>query len=432
MGSFLCMAVFAGSLAVTGCTTYMRPLHHYEQQELHRVRPTIDDGSEISRYFLQEDRPRLGTAQTRRIEDIVHELLEDTFAAALVERVSFAPIHYRTPGYTLQVARRGGIEIISARILYNEDISAHESEGLEMLADYLGPEIDDVHLASENFHELVRLLEQRDITAPSRRASAQRTIDGYFARHFPGQEPQHAAYMMTIGGFALDFLVYHYVRIDPDQASLHGWVALLAHEIGHTLIFLDADLSYKVQLLAGYLNWSDNEEIVTIHETACNVISDRVTPAFFERHVDPESAAYRAFAQQDEETLQYQQTMREILADYNAMPMHVRIARRDDLFESYRVRLANAGFSPRVINEAYLAVQNRYSGGDHIRERLDAIAGSVGLRDFICIIPYLHTQDDLYIVHARVQDGIRGRAIIEPIEHAHDLVDLGDPGDMPF
>ncbi len=433
MTSFLRAAAFAISLATAGCMTHTRPLNIYEQHELRHVYPTIDDSSEIARYFAQEGRQHLGTEQTSHVEDALHALLEDAFEATLDERVRFTQIiHYEPPGHTLQIARRGELEIISARILSNEDLSLRQSETLEMLAAYLGPAIHDVRLDSEGVRGLVELLEQRDAAAPPRQAATQRAIDAYLDRHFPGQTPRYAGYTMTMGGFALDFLLFHYIRIDPDQASLHGWVDVLSHEIGHTLIFLDASLSYKAQFLAGYLNWSDNDAIVTIHETACNVIADRVTPIFFARHVDPDSEIYRAFAQHGEVSQRHLQTMLEILADYGTIPRHERIERRDDIFDAYRARLATDGFSPRVINEAYLALQDRYSGGGSVRERLDDITDAVGVRGLIHIVPYLHTQDDLRIVHERVQRGIRGREIIRPIEHAHDLVDLGSAQDMPL
>lgn len=434
MRSFLCSIVLSSGLALGsgGCMSYMRPNTPQEQQQARQVQPTINDSSDFAQYFAQEGRPRLGTEGTSDMEARLEELLEDAMGQAFLEDVTFAPIYYQSSGYTLQIARRGGLSIIGARILYNQDFSDHECEALELLTDYMGPDIGDVDLDSENFLELVSLLQRRDDAPAADQLREGQRIDAFLTGQFPDQEPQYSGFTMRMGGFALNLLLYHYVRIYPEQTSLHGWVDLLSHEMSHTFIFNESSLSYNAELLAGYLNWSDNDDIVTIHETACNVVADRVTSIFFERHVERDSGLYQSFTNRGEISQRYGEVTRLLVDDYGRRSESVRLTRRDELFDLYRERLRIEGFAPRVVNEAYLSLQNRYAGANQVREQLDAIADAVGLRDFVRIVPYLYTAEDLVIVHRRVQQGIRGREIIQPIEHAHDLVDLGGPGDIPL
>jgi len=357
---------------MAGCITTVGSLNYHKTPE-QEVR--ITQSNDIARYFKGEKLP------VEEIGERLEDILDKDFSRVFALEIDIASMHYGDTGHLLVLTKRGSLDIIYSESFFR-DINDKEKQRIEDLAEAYGPDWSSKDSVDEK------------------------------------AEKPYSAYMMRKGGYALQLLLGHYIKINPKGDTLYSRVHTMAHEGTHTLVYNNMGLLYSAEFLFAYLDWIDNDEIVAIHETACNVVADRVAEYFKQHHLVKGSGLYNRFERGQEFSRQYAREIGRLLQQYSAVPEAEREWKAPGLMMKFETRVRERfGFKSYDYNEARLAIAKRYSGNEKVNNELNYIYDRLGPKDFVRIIPYLFSIKDLDTVHSSVRKGVRDfETVVGPVK----------------
>jgi hypothetical protein len=158
-----------------------------------------------------------------------------------------------------------------------------------------------------------------------------------------------SALVVNIGGIAM------YPAIIPRRVDYRSTLHVIAHEWAHHYLFF-APLGRKY--------WS-SAELITLNETAADIIGRELGEMMFERYPLPEptggglhALAVPAAAPGIDVTA----TMRGLRAEVEQLLEDGRIAEAEELMETTRTFMADNGHYIRRLNQAYFAFHGSYAG----------------------------------------------------------------------
>lgn len=363
-------ALSFGFMLNTSCVTSSRSFYLGE-----RTRQSfIEHGGSIESHFLNHQ-PISELSDDDR--EKLKQLIESDYSNYFEKHIEFPMPDFNVTGHRLYITQIGQTEINASR-LYASQLNDESKKGIEFLVERYGPEFDTI----------VNLSLQEEALIASRDNNAAAEFD---RRHHVS--PRYSANFQDFTGFALPLVFYHYITLREDVNTLHRLISVWEHENVHTLIFNEMDLQYSTRLLSAVLGINSNDDLITIHETACDIISDRVQGSF-ENHIEGDlRTEYELHLNSG---LRFDAVINEIVENYQSLPPEERIERRTELFEEYsRLIFERSGKRDYVINEARLAHLMRYSGERRLRRKLESILDNVGPNGFIQVIPKLYNRSDL-------------------------------------
>ena len=383
------LTVFSfGFMLNTSCITSSRSF--YLGERAGQRQSLIEHGGSIENHFLNHQ-PIAELSEDDREE--LKQLIELDYSDYFNRHIEFPMPNFNITGHRLYITRIGQTEINASR-LYTNQLSEESKKGIEFLVERYGPEFDNIVNLNRSFQE--------EALIASRSSSAAAEFDR--SHHV---SPRYSADFQDFSGFALPLVFYHYITLREDVNTLHRLISVWEHENAHTLIFNEMDLQYSTRLLSAVLGINSNDDLVTIHETACDIISDRIQPSF-ENHIEGELRT--EYDMHLNSGLRFDAAVNEIVENYQSLSPEVRVARRRELFESYsNLIFERSGKRDYVINEAKLAHLMRYSGERRLRRKLETILDNVGPNGFIQIIPKLYNRDDLNFAYRnsyRIHDAL--------------------------
>ncbi len=403
------LAAASTALFLNSCVTYVTNMDFKYAEEC--VSHVVEDDSDFGKLFLADEPVLFEDKKWAQKE--LETLVEHNYSLYLGKKVNFPKAQFKETGYNLIIVERGGLGVDQMKLLYNRDFSQEEKDALVYLGKRVGKDID---IKSDRFKELVGIFKE----------DKQEQLLEEFDKKNSIPEPEYSADMFEIGGYALDFLIYYYVRMDSDASSLYGTFFTMAHEYSHTMLYNEMDLGYGANFLFSYLNVIDNNDIVDIHETACDAMAERVTDLFIENSLVEGSELYEMAVKSRKFSLVYEKAVREIIATYESIPKSVREEQRDDVMEMLSDDFYEMTGYHKSFNEAKLSIMKRYSGNIEFREKLDKLLDTVGPNMFPELVPYMYHKEDIDILQKRADQGMGFFDIVAPIMKRECPINKGD------
>lgn len=362
------LSYFLGAVALAllpACRTTMKEMRYQEPKPLTEITPK----DRIGEFFMT------GKGSLKDIGKPLEEILEEDFSQMFGKKVDIASMQFEDTGHMLLITEAGSTNVIYSKSFLS-NMNFKEVKKIEELAEKYGPSMTPSDDAEEKEHR------------------------------------PYSAFMMKSSGFALELLVTQYIQIDPDARGFYEAVLNMSHEAAHTLLFNEMSIVYGFDFLFSYLNLIDNEDIIKIHETACDVIAKKVCERFQENHLEKGSAIYNLF---------------KINKDFN-------IKVTEPKKGAGTVSKTNGALMFRikkkyVENGAEVAYDKRYSGDKNITSKLEYIFDEIGPNKFVKLVPYLFNSEDLGKVYKLVKSGETDfRTITKPVRQNVYVVPEQNPG----
>ncbi|MFH1637352.1 MAG: hypothetical protein ABIB71_02930 [Candidatus Woesearchaeota archaeon] len=377
------------SIMLNSCVTYVADMDvKYAEKAKQHI---VEDTSKLGKLFLENNEILLKDEKWAQKE--IEALVEENYSIYLDKKIDFPSPHFKETGNQLVLTKRGSIDVESMKLYYNQKLSRDEIKAIEYLAERVGTKKLKKNDKSEKFKELVKIFEKDEM----------QLLNDY-DKKYSLPEPEYSAYMMGIGGYALDLLIYYYIRMDEDAYSLYGSFVSQAHEYTHTMIYNDMTIGYAAHFLFAYLNWNNNKEVVPIHETACDVVADRVAGLFIENSLEKDSELYKRSVKLREYFANSDEYNQSAVAFYKSFPEEDRLDNRDEILEAVSEHYFKKSGVKKYFNEARLALFARYSGSD-ARPKLEHLLDSVGPDMFLQLVPFMYYGRHLDIIQQRVDAG---------------------------
>ena len=387
---------------LNGCITTSRPFYYDER--ISNQYEVIQEENSLAQHFLSN---RPVSELSKNELEILRSFIEADYSTYLNQRIEFPNPYFSRTGHMLILTNLGDDRIIFSKNLYHESFNDIEKSALEFLAERYGPDFEDIIASDSNLFE----------TAKS--AIGSRELEEYFDQEH-NTNPIYAAYVTDMSGYAIPAGFLHYVNLRPDIDSLQSLISTWEHEYAHTLIYNSMNLEYSFSLLGSYTGLSSNMDIISIHETSCNIISNRLQRLFV-NHLDGQ--LLEDYNNSLEMNLLLEDSINSIVSDYKTISREQRLANRDEIFARYsRIIYDDTGLTISRINEARLALMSRYSGNKDIKEKLESILNEQGPNNFISLISFFYHKSDLDVAYSLSR---RGKNIIDivnrlQIKHARE------------
>ena len=373
------VAALSLNFVLNGCMTTTRPFY-LDELAAQRIE-VIRDNSNIANNFISG---HTVSELSSNDLDTLRRIIERDYSDYLNKKVEFHDPHFTRTGHMLFIARRGEENIIASKNLYTSSLNRNQKAVLEFLAERYGEEFEAITMNNP------------DIIQEAGGAIGSDELTELFDREHNVQ-PRYAAFISDMSGYAIPIAFVHYVNLRPDIGSLTGLIHTWEHEYAHTLIYNEMGLDYSLSLLGSYTGISSNMEIISVHETACEIISNNVQE-FFSRHL--EEIFNEDYFNGIELEKKLDSIIEDIVLDYHSIPRRDRLARRDEIFNGYSRQIEErTGVGMYNLNEARLALMRRYSGERRIRSELEVIHDRLGHESFIQIIPSIYNFSDLHFAY---------------------------------
>lgn len=385
MGSFRDLFASLSFAAMLNASCIPVSRHFYRGEFSALENKVIAQGSSIDMHFsLHKQVSELPENDLETLKG----LIETDYSIYFNRHIEFPMPNFTIAGHRLYITRINSTDIVSTTV-YKNMLDEGLKLGILFLAERYGPDYERITSLNQDF--------LNEALVASRSVSAAAEFD---SNHHVSQ--RYSAEFQDFSGYALPLIIYHNITLSNDIVALHRLISVWEHEYAHTLIFNEMDLEYSLRLFSSAVGISSNNELISIHETACDIISDRIQP-YFLGHLN---ARLRAeFINHISESSLLDATIGEIVQDYESLPRSIRAQRREEIFENYnnliRERTGRSNFG---LNEAKLALLKRYSGDRALRGKLESILDNLGPNGFIIIIPKLYNRSDLDFAYRNSSD----------------------------
>lgn len=347
-------AILASSLAITGCNLSYLSVIPNPAIAQNNPFTKMEDKSRIGRYFLSDSQATLDQA------GVIGELeqrLEYSASAYFGRKVEFSTPYLAETGQRIILANRGELGIIDVQTILFYQFTPEQKKAAQYYAERKG-----LNVSIDSLDE---------------------KISG---------EPIYAAYVSDLGGFAFSLLLTHAIVMDNDKSSLYGVTSIFAHEATHHFIEM-AEPYFQLPVIF-YPN-----ERMSLVETACDVIGDKVALQFEHDHLIPGSGLYHHYLSARKRSEQSMEIWQALIERFKNMPAEKRITGRDKImqeFTDYAHQQLGINYG---VNEAMLSLFERYSGNRERYSQMVSIVNTIGPTDFISLVSDVHTEAQLEMAH---------------------------------
>ncbi len=354
--------LLASSVVLTGCN--LSYLSVIPDPNIAHSNPfsKIQDKSRIGRYFLFDSPTTLDKAG---VTGELEQRLEYSASAYFGRKVEFSTPYYAETGQRIILANRGELGIIDVQAIPFYQLTPQQKKAAQ---DYA---------------------ERKGLNVP---LNSLEKISG---------EPIYAAYVSDLGGFAFSLLFTHVIVMDNDKSSLYAGMNTFAHEATHHFIEM-AEPYFQLPVIF-YPN-----ERMSLVETACDVVSDKVALQFEHDHLIPGSGLYDHYLSARKRSEKSMEVWQTLIERFKNMPAEKRITGRDNImqeFTDYAHQQLGINYD---VNEAMLSLFERYSGNRERYSQMADIIDMLGPTDFISLISDVHTDAQLEIAQDYVtKKGVR-------------------------
>jgi len=340
---------------IIGCCSYttISPLDKSKLES-----PTkITEESDVIQYFKKKKFEKAGKSLER--------IIKKDFSRVFDLDIDLAEIKYGDMGYILIVTEKGSLDTIYSELFFSHR-TPKEIEKIEDVAEIYGPKFSCSKISEK----------KRDLDK---------------------MEKLYSAYLMPKGGYALPIIG---IKIDPEGHNLYSLVHTIAHEGTHTLIYKESSWEYLYDFACAYLDLTDRDEMIINHETACDLVAERIGKYFKKNHLIRNSRVYEKYEESEKFSKGINRELSEIIREYESLPREKRITQSSEIFRNFEKRIKRK-FNLRNfrLNEARLSISKRYSGSEMVNNKLNFLYDELGPKKFIKLIPSLYTSEDLNNVY---------------------------------
>ncbi|MEK6969938.1 MAG: hypothetical protein AABW48_05920 [Nanoarchaeota archaeon] len=338
--------ILASSLVLTGCNlSYLSVIPDPAIAQKNDF-AKIEDKSRIGRYFLSDWQTTLDKAG---VMGELEERLEHSASVYFGRKVEYSTPYLAETGQRIILAKRGELGIIGVQAEPFYQFTPEQKKAAQYYAERKGLPVND--------------LDEK--------------VSG---------EPIYAAYVSDLGGFAFSLLLTHVIVMDHDKSSLYNATSIFAHEATHHLIEM-AEPYFQLPVIF-YSN-----ERMSLVETACDVVSDKVALQFERDHLVLGSKIFQNYNFSRKHSEQAMEKWQTVVEQFKAMPLEKRINERDRIMQEFSAQIGIE------VNEAVLSIVDRYSGNRQRYSQMEEIVKVIGPTDFISLVSDVYTDAQLELAH---------------------------------
>lgn len=338
--------VLASSLVLSGCN--LSYLSVIPDPAIAQSYAKIEDKSRMGRYFLSDWPTTLDKAG---VMGELEQRLEHSASVFFSRKVEFSTPYLAETGQRIILANQGELGIIGVQAEPFYQFTPEQKKAAQYYAERKG-----LNVPLDSLDEKIN------------------------------EEPKYAAYVSDLGGFAFSLLFTHVIVMDHDKTSLYNTVGIFAHEATHHLIEM-AEPYFQLPVIFY------PDERMSLVETACDVVSDKVALQFERDHLDPGSKIFQNYNFSRKHSEQAMEKWQKAIEQFKAIPLEKRINERDRIMQEFSTQMG------MEVNEALLSIVERYSGNRQRYSQMEEIIRVIGPTDFISLVSDVHTDMQLGIAH---------------------------------